>query len=132
MPLNPSSLSRQRALRRYKHAFLEVFLFGPSGLQSTLIAALLDTGAAFTMVRESVARQVGYVTSQLPTIQIRLANGVQTTLPVIRNAPLEIEGHAVRVPRILLGNDNTVPLLSPGNMLLASEFGFDATAIYFD
>jgi predicted aspartyl protease len=94
--------------------------------------ALLDTGAAFTMVRESLARQVGYVTSQLPTIQIRLANGVQTTLPTIRNAPLEIEGHAVRVPRILLGNDNTTPLLSPGNMLLASEFGFDGTAVYFD
>ena len=132
MPLNPNSFARYRALQSHSQAYLQVQLVGPAGGRSTVIVTLLDTGAGYSAFDAASALQAGYVLTNLPMVTITLANGGTARLRSIPNARLLIENHPATATRILLVSGNATPILSPEDILPATEFGFDRTSVFFD
>ncbi len=97
-----------------------------------MIVTLLDTGAGYSAFDAASASQAGYVLTNLPTVTITLANGGTARLRSIPNASLLIENHPATATRVLLLNGNSTPILSPEDILPATEFGFDQSSVFFD
>lgn len=111
---------------------MQVDLVGPAGRAGSVQGALLDTGASYSMFGALLARQAGYNIGSLGTTTITLADGSVASVPFISNARLRIEGHLVRMARLLLRPGQGLDLLCPNDLLKATEFGCSATDVYFD
>lgn len=131
MPMNPNNFALYRPLQAHSQAYLQVRLIGPR--PSIMIATLLDTGAAYSIFDEALARRVGYALPSLPIVRITLANGRTARLRAILHALLEIEGRIVTIRRILLHRVvNATPLLAAKDLLPRTEFGYGTKSFFFD
>lgn len=130
MPVNPSSFSLHRPYYSGA-AYLQIKLIGHAQTNVT-IGALLDSGAAHSVFDEQLVRNAGYDPSQLPTIPIRLADGRLRQFRYLGNAPIEVEGTRIVVPRLLLSSGIHIQLIAGQDALLATEYAFGANAIFFD
>ena len=69
------------------------------------ISALVDTGALFMCVPESVAAQLGFDTSEVQTRVVTLADGSTRLVPVIRPVTIEFENRSYMTEALVLGDE---------------------------
>ena len=79
----------------------------PGGSHFEHVEALVDTGATYTQLHESLLRSLGVV--PLGNLSFRLANG-QSVMRDVSEAPMRI-GNMVRTSPVIFGSDDSDNLL---------------------
>lgn len=94
---------------------------GPKGVMD--LWALIDTGADFLMLENSVATRLGIVLPSTP-INIKVAGGGSIAATKVSNVQITIEGKAANVDALFYAGGGT-PLLGRTAILSAIAFGID-------
>jgi len=94
---------------------------GPAGTYD--LWALVDTGADYLMLETAVANSVGISLGNANTITVNLAGGGTTSLQLVQNVRITVEGKSANVDA-LFGSHGT-PLLGRTAIIPAIDFGID-------
>lgn len=97
---------------------------GPTG--NAAFFALMDSGADYLQLSESVALAVGLNLKSATHKNLQIADGSLITLPFLTGVDVVIEGNAVQVDALFVPKGNNVtPLIGRTAILHAIKFGMD-------
>jgi predicted aspartyl protease len=104
--------------------YTEIILRGGNPAQFERVWALIDTGADFLQVLDSLAAKIGIdLTTQGTPKWIQTAGGGSTLVTEVQNVEVEIEGKRIQIT-CLFGTNQTT-LLGRTAVLAAIDVGFD-------
>jgi predicted aspartyl protease len=114
-------------------AYADVQMFGPAGVNSSIIQCLVDTGSDYTILPLAIASSIGIQTTGTPIVPVtfRTAGGVQYTLPLHPAVDIRVEGYRIQVP-VVFSPAAFSPIVGRQELLAAFDLGFDTGQWYWD
>lgn len=130
----PFTFASRNALTAHgSRAYAEVFLEDPaSGTKDGPKLCLVDTGADYTILPDTMAVTLGLALGRLPVVTIRAADGSTFTIPMATGLRLVIEGFIVIADVLFCSAPKFTPLVGRVDLMNAFDFGFDDTYWYHD
>jgi hypothetical protein len=113
-------------------AYAEVFLEDPvSGQKDGPKVCLVDTGADYTILPDSMAATLGLALGGLPVVSIAAADGSTFSLPRANGLDLVIEGYLVTADVLFCSAPKFTPLVGRRDLMNAFNFAFDDAYWYY-
>lgn len=124
--------SRKALLSPGSRAYAEVMLEDTtSGMKDGPKLCLVDTGADYTILPDSMALTLGVAVGTLPTIKLTAADGSVFYLPRATGLDLVIEGYPVTADVLFCSAPKFTPLVGRRDLMNAFDFGFDDSYWYY-
>lgn len=102
--------------------YIETIIYGATGKYVRLYC-LVDSGADYTMLSESIVINLGYDLSKATNLSIVNASGVFNNARLLENVDCEVCGKRFSTSCIIA--PNSLPLLGRGTLLRSMDFGFN-------
>ena len=103
----------------------------PHTNQTHVTKCLVDTGADYLQLPESIAIQAGLPLSSAQIRHVKNANGSTTTFKFLSNVDIEIEGKPITAD-IMFGPKNCMCLAGRTCILAAYDIGLDTRSWFWD
>jgi len=78
---------------------------------SVEVLALVDSGAMFLCIPESVARQLGFDTTEVRSARIRMADASRVRVPVVAPIMINFENRSCTTDAYVLGDESLIGVI---------------------
>jgi len=133
MPITPTTFAGHKTLsaaNRYR-AYADVYLTDPStGVKSSTIQCLVDTGSDYTILPMSAATAIG-LTPSGPPVTFRTVGGATHSLPSHSWVDIVIEGYHIIGPVVFAIATGFSPIVGRLELVQAFDIGMNLTDWYY-